>query len=209
MSTLAGIEAVKIWSVHYLVSTYWLESVDSVGNMSASSVHWCWVTQVYWAALRCPALKWPVSSSSWQMVGTRGPLLMESHPISSLSSTRSSTGLCAVHLHCRVLHFPPPIRIIRHSNPTIHSLGLNFVQQGVVLRWVNYIALSFSLKVTKISAHEDRALHLYDIAMADVTLGLIYTYLIFVIFLHARILSHTNLTLGKCVNLRHNCFATK
>ena len=28
-------------------------------------------------------------------------------------------------------------------------------------------------------------------------------------FLHARILSHTNLTLGKCVNLRHNCFATK
>ena len=156
MSTLAGIEAVKIWSVHYLVSTYWLESVDSVGNMSASSVHWCWVTQVYWAALRCPALKWPVSSSSWQMVGTRGPLLMESHPISSLSSTRSSTGLCTVHLHCRVLHFPPPIRIIRHSNPTIHSLGLNFVQQGVVLRWVNYIALSFSLKVTKISAHEDK-----------------------------------------------------
>ena len=64
VSTLAGIEAVKIWSVHYLVSTYWLESVDSVGNMSASSVHWCWVTQVYWAALRCPALKWPVSSSS-------------------------------------------------------------------------------------------------------------------------------------------------
>ena len=57
---------------------------------------------------------------------------------------------------------------------------------------MNYIALSFSLKVTKISAHEDRALHLYDIAMADVTLGLIYTYLIFVIFLHARILSHTN-----------------
>ena len=47
---------------------------------------------------------------------------------------------------------------------------------------MNYIALSFSLKVTKISAHEDRALHLYDIAMADVTLGLIYTYLIFVIF---------------------------
>ena len=31
------------------------------------------------------------------------------------------------------------------------------------------------------------------------------TYLIFVIFLHAHILSHENFTLGKCINLRQNC----
>ena len=36
-----------------------------------------------------------------------------------------------------------------------------------------------------------------------------HSYLIFVIFLHAHILSHENFTPGKSVNLRQNCLATK
>ena len=41
------------------------------------------------------------------------------------------------------------------------------------------------------------------------SLNEILTYLIFVIFLHAHILSPGNFTLGKCVNLRQICPATK